>query len=643
MKSPKESPKNNEPEPPPEEYANATIPATAISLINSTLGSGMLGIPLAYAKSGLLIAILIHIIMAIVSYFSYYYLIYASDATQMFSLGEVWTCIVFVYDKYYSSTQLGSALYGASGILFTEIVNMIYCFGSLWSYLILDVDFITSLLRAAGVDEDSVFVSRWFVALLLSTLVLQPLTWFRSLNALRFTSILGTFAMSLCIVVIIYRYFDQNNDGEPRGDSPELVHKSFSFIQSFSTLTFAFSCQQNVPLAQGEIKKRSIKSMYVVSLLSICTTGGFYMLAGIFGYLSFTSSFFTSENSGNILRMYGDKDVLAIVARIASLITVTFCFPMNSLPCRVAIYNSFYAIRTIRQNRQRRNHPETLPILSARGGVNATDTDGLDIDSDSSDDSEEEIVETRETNVSYLTNDHSIKAIIISCAIGSILTYLAMGLSLLFDDVNLVFDLIGSTAGVAVGFVYPVMFYLRIRHNPKKYVSTVRYLDPNYPEMEEENAKRLQELLVERSHISAQPDGREAFSSSSSSSTSPPAAAIAGINYSGSYSSIHRSNSQLLRRGSSLLLKRSESKILISKSRLHLKRQNSQTGSSSNFFGGLFRKGRKKNRARYPHRAPFTFLDGLSYVVAGFGIICGILSFAMAIIFDTSLGDDIDL
>ena len=80
---------------PEAEYAHATIAATSVSLINSTLGSGMLGIPLAYAKAGLFPAILIHVVMAIVSFFSYYYLLYASDATQTFSLGEV--RILFFY------------------------------------------------------------------------------------------------------------------------------------------------------------------------------------------------------------------------------------------------------------------------------------------------------------------------------------------------------------------------------------------------------------------------------------------------------------------------------------------------------------------------------------------------------------------
>ena len=82
------------------QYSHASVPATSISLINSTLGSGMLGIPLAYAKAGLLPAIAIHVVMAIVSFFSYYYLLYASDATQTFSLGEV---RIFFFHSFFTS------------------------------------------------------------------------------------------------------------------------------------------------------------------------------------------------------------------------------------------------------------------------------------------------------------------------------------------------------------------------------------------------------------------------------------------------------------------------------------------------------------------------------------------------------------
>lgn len=75
--------------------SNASFFSAVISLTNSTLGAGMLGIPLAYSKAGLFPAIVMQFSMAIMSYFSFYFMIYSSDVTQLYSLGEV--CEIFSF------------------------------------------------------------------------------------------------------------------------------------------------------------------------------------------------------------------------------------------------------------------------------------------------------------------------------------------------------------------------------------------------------------------------------------------------------------------------------------------------------------------------------------------------------------------
>lgn len=69
------------------------FPTAVISLVNSTLGAGMLGIPLAYAKAGLVPAIIMHILIGLISWFSFYFLTYSSEATGEYSYGDV--CAVF--------------------------------------------------------------------------------------------------------------------------------------------------------------------------------------------------------------------------------------------------------------------------------------------------------------------------------------------------------------------------------------------------------------------------------------------------------------------------------------------------------------------------------------------------------------------
>ena len=71
----------------------ASFTTAIISLVNSTLGSGMLGIPLAYSKAGLVPAIVLHILMGLMSWASFYFLTYSSEATGVYSYGDV--CFIF--------------------------------------------------------------------------------------------------------------------------------------------------------------------------------------------------------------------------------------------------------------------------------------------------------------------------------------------------------------------------------------------------------------------------------------------------------------------------------------------------------------------------------------------------------------------
>jgi hypothetical protein len=87
--------------------------------------------------------------------------------------------------------------------------------------MILISDFIPSFLRALGVDPSNIFCQSWFIAILvgiqlicffgelflyLGFVVIQPLSWFRSLDSLSFFSFIGTSSMMLCVVIIVIRY-----------------------------------------------------------------------------------------------------------------------------------------------------------------------------------------------------------------------------------------------------------------------------------------------------------------------------------------------------------------------------------------------------------------------------------------------------
>ncbi|KAA6380155.1 MAG: hypothetical protein EZS28_024318 [Streblomastix strix] len=64
--------------------------------------------------------------------------------------------------------------------------------------------------------------------------------------------------------------------------------------------------------------------------------------------------------SGNILTLFADDDPLAVVARIASLITVLFCCPMNSLPARIAIFNIAGAFKKLQLRHKQKKKEEIV-------------------------------------------------------------------------------------------------------------------------------------------------------------------------------------------------------------------------------------------------------------------------------------------
>ena len=86
------------------EPEHASFFTAVISLVNSTLGSGMLGIPLAYSKAGLVPAIILHVLMGVMSWASFYFLTYASEATGVYSYGDVFffsSLTFFLYSPFF--------------------------------------------------------------------------------------------------------------------------------------------------------------------------------------------------------------------------------------------------------------------------------------------------------------------------------------------------------------------------------------------------------------------------------------------------------------------------------------------------------------------------------------------------------------
>ncbi|KAH7827188.1 putative Transmembrane amino acid transporter protein [Monocercomonoides exilis] len=317
-----------------------TIFTAIIVLISSTLGDGVFSAPLGYENSGLAIAILIQCALMMVSYVTFYFLIEVSDLIGV-----------------YTYADLAEIVFGNWGVLIVETCGLICSFGSLWAYDILMSHFISSLMIAFGFDDESIWVQHWLICLILFALLYLPLSWLTTPGIINAFSYFGFFSMGFVFFTVIFRYFHPFS-GTGNVDPPELVDTDWKTFLTFSTFCSALSYQPNVPIIQGELKRETKRPMYFVSLLTVTGVWLFYAGIGIFGFFSFTTKMETDERAGNILAMYDHRDVLIIIARICSLITITFCYPAAAVSAKESLATIAATIRKIYRHSKykRRSH-----------------------------------------------------------------------------------------------------------------------------------------------------------------------------------------------------------------------------------------------------------------------------------------------
>ncbi|KAK2947253.1 Transmembrane amino acid transporter [Blattamonas nauphoetae] len=415
----------------PKKAKPATIVSGTINLVNTVIGAGTLGLPYAFAKAGLLPAILMFIALALLSYLTMYYIAYASDVTLCYSCGDI-----------------ASKLYGPIGILLISLIVFIKCFGVLWSYSVLVGDFLISLLQAMRVPATSFVVNRYFITPMVGFFVYQPLSWFERVDSLKMFSFASIISMLYVVFVVVLRFIW--NPAAQIHAKPEIIHPSPTIIQTFSMLCFAFGCHQTVPILQGELKKKDVHLMNRVGVLSFIIVAAIYFTCGLFGYLQFTNIFFTARSPGNVLTLFPDNDWFALVARICLTFVVIISFPLLVIPARSSLWNIIRVVKDIAQK------PKDKPMRNLYPSGRPPP---------------------------LLPNEWKDKKVcgpltkyrLFVMLFGSGLTTGAILLGMFVSKVDIVFDIIGSTAGCAVGFVIPAMFYIRCRTHPEMAVSKDRH------------------------------------------------------------------------------------------------------------------------------------------------------------------------
>ncbi|KAG7193410.1 uncharacterized protein KQ657_000828 [Scheffersomyces spartinae] len=295
----------------------ADVVSSSVSLIKTIIGAGMLSMPLAYSTDGLIVGTLIILLAAATSGFGLFIQAYVSR---------------YVPVGHATFFNVCSISYPSLNVLF-DIAIAIQCFGCAISYLVLVGDLMPTIIPHLPFVTDE-HLRTFFVAL--TSVVLVPLLFLKNLDSLKYTSILGLFAIFYMVLLVIINYLLGVVPIEQRGEV-ELFPPNFSGVFStFSIIVFAFTGHQNMFSIINEAKDNSLPSLTVLINGAVIISSGIFIVFGLCGYLTFGDNV-----SGNVILHYA-PGLSTTFGRFCIVFMVLFSFPLMLHPARISVNNVYH-------------------------------------------------------------------------------------------------------------------------------------------------------------------------------------------------------------------------------------------------------------------------------------------------------------
>jgi hypothetical protein len=191
----------------------------------------------------------------------------------------------------------------------------------------------------------------------------------------------------------------------------------------------------------------------------------FYMTIGIFGSLFGAKCNTPNANivSGNILLDFDDDDPVVTLGRICLGITITFAIPLQVIPARDTLVRLIQEIvdhRSARRKKRQSNtnysqNPQDLlePLLEE----SSTENNGINI-SNSDEVFQRFLVMTQQQQHQQQMERNPL----LRKVVGVTLLWSAASIAAHISSVALVWDFLGSSLVIIIGFILPSILYLRI-------------------------------------------------------------------------------------------------------------------------------------------------------------------------------------
>uniref|UniRef100_A0A8C9W3I5 Sodium-coupled neutral amino acid symporter 2 n=1 Tax=Scleropages formosus TaxID=113540 RepID=A0A8C9W3I5_SCLFO len=337
------------------QQGTASFGMSVFNLGNAIMGSGILGLSYAMANTGIALFVILLVAVLLFSLYSVHLLLKTANEGGS-----------SVYE------QLGYKAFGLPGKLATSCSITMQNIGGNSASVCVYIICMQYTEYKSGLE--------WYLdgdnlVLLVSLVIILPLSLLRNLGYLGYTSGFSLLCMVFFLVVVIYKKFQipcplpleqdavnatlnttvskmaayflehVNNATDYSDDvcAPKYFVFNSQTVYAVPILTFAFVCHPAILPMYEELKDRTQKKMQNVANVSFLTMFIMYLLAALFGYLTFSDNV-ESELLHTYSKVY-KFDVVLLVVRLAVLTAVTLTVPVVLFPIRTSVNQLLCASR----------------------------------------------------------------------------------------------------------------------------------------------------------------------------------------------------------------------------------------------------------------------------------------------------------
>jgi sodium-coupled neutral amino acid transporter 11 len=403
---------------------------TAVSFANGVIGAGIIGLPGALNAAGFPLGLFLMVFVGSMSALTIRML---GNVSQAYGIN--------------SYAELNQRAFGWPGFYLLTIMQLLFAFGAICSYLVIFCD------TAVGVLKDTTNLAETFpgavdranVLLVASVLLILPLSLFRRYSSLAYLSVIKMGAIGLLVFTVVYEKFAIEVPSV-KDDYWKWEALHTNALPAIGTISFAFVAHHQTWLLLGSLKNPTPARFASTVNLAISASCSLSIILASFGYATFfektKGDIFVNYEAIADLRGSG----LMNAARVLLALNMIFVTPTEMMVARQTIEGLI---------QRRRRHNRWLALRAPVFDVVLLAQ------------LQEEAKRDEEEGADAWTFRKPVNRPLVEHVLLTVVLYFAaFGVSLATSDLQKVLGLTGSFTAVFLAFVLPAAIRLRLGPGP---------------------------------------------------------------------------------------------------------------------------------------------------------------------------------